>query len=115
VESIGEKIKALRGNKTRQEWLEEHDLRIEAQHLYKIETGIRSPSKRFLQRLSTNIGIPMSFLLDEDIKELKCLPIELSDLGMEYIFVAKEAQQNGLSPEELHKLIELASFMKKHD
>lgn len=115
MESIGEKIKALRGIKTRQEWLEENDLRIEAQHLYKIEKGLRSPGKRFLQRISSNMGIPMSFLLDEKIEELKCLPKELSDVGIEYVYVAREAQQNGLSPEDLHELIDLAKKLKKKD
>jgi hypothetical protein len=59
------------------------------------------------------MGIPMSFLLDESIEDLKCLPKQLSDVGIDYVFVAHEAQEAGLSADELRKLIEMAKFMKR--
>jgi transcriptional regulator with XRE-family HTH domain len=112
---IGSKIKLIRGSKGRKEFIKDLQLNMDVNYLYMVETGRRNPGRELLLEISEKTKVPVSFFLDDNIEELKCLPIELSDLGMEYIFVAKEAQQNGLSPEELHKLIELASFMKKHD
>lgn len=55
-------------------------------------------------------GVTLDFLVSE---ELKAIPKELHDLGIEYVAVTKELKDKGLSPEAIRKIADVVIALKK--
>lgn len=83
------------------------------------ETNKRMPEIEALSKFADYFEVSIDFLLGKtDNKDIVILtkseiPKELADIGYEYIAVFKEANEKGISPEDIKELIEFAQKMQK--
>jgi transcriptional regulator with XRE-family HTH domain len=83
------------------------------------ETGRNEPSYEVLSKLSNIFDCSIDYLLGKvDNKKLsiiggELLPQELRELGVEYYIVNKEAKENGITPEEMRKMIKAIKALKE--
>lgn len=85
--------------------------------LSKYETGQRHPRLELLQILADFFEVSVDYLIgktdDRNTAVLEHIPDVLREIGVEYIEVAKELKDEGLSPEDIRKIIEFAKNYKK--
>jgi transcriptional regulator with XRE-family HTH domain len=77
-----------------------------------LEAGRNYPSLEVLQNLTSALDINLGFFDSVPLEENE-IPEELKKLGIQYLSVAQELKEKGLSPEEIRKLAEIAEMFKK--
>lgn len=103
---IGNKLKQLREQKeyTMREVAERTG--IHYTYVGKIEKG-QIPSLDKLNKLCDLYGISIQSLFGEEVE----VPIELRNLGVEWVTFAKEMQRENLSPDEIKNLVTFIKSM----
>jgi transcriptional regulator with XRE-family HTH domain len=79
-------------------------------YICEIEAGRANPSTPRLQAIAEACEVTMGWFSEDKQVEL---PQELREIGIEYITVARELKDDGLSPEEIKKIAEIVKMMKK--
>jgi transcriptional regulator with XRE-family HTH domain len=81
------------------------------------ENNKQVPEIDVLQKWANFFLVTIDYLLGKsDTRTYKIqdeLPEELKNLGVEYLTVTKEAKEKGLSPEDLRKIIDAVTAIKK--
>jgi transcriptional regulator with XRE-family HTH domain len=113
---IGQRVKLARifyeqktGNKMTQEILA-NKIGTKRGTIGDIELGRSYPSIEMAYKITQACGVTLDFLVSE---ELKAIPKELNDLGIEYVAVTKELKDKGLSAEDIRKIAEVVIALKK--
>jgi transcriptional regulator with XRE-family HTH domain len=76
--------------------------------LGKLERGERRITPEILEQVAKVYDMPLSFFFGEEIT----IPDELKDLGIEWVAVIKELKEEGLTPDEVKSIRELAKRLK---
>lgn len=116
---IGERIKQLREdlNLDRSELAKKLNLTYHA--LSKYETNERQPDYNTLKIIADFFNVSVDYLLgrvDEKnlhVVEGEAIPKELREVGVEYLELAKQMQDDELSPEEVKKILDAVRNLKK--
>lgn len=113
---IGQRVKLARvfyeqktGNKMTQEILAKK-IGTKRGTIGDIELGRSYPSIEMAYKITEACGITLDFLVSKELKEI---PKELNELGVEYVAVTKELKDKGLSAEDIRKIAEVVIALKK--
>ncbi|WP_427340181.1 helix-turn-helix domain-containing protein [Caloranaerobacter sp. DY30410] len=85
------------------------------------ENDERKPDYEMIKKFAEFYGVTTDYLLgltdERNIYKLKKdeLPLEIRELGVEYITVTKELKEKGLSPEDIRKIVKFVEDIKKQD
>lgn len=110
---IGEKVKQARENYSKQLGFKftqadlANKIGVTRGYICEIESGRSAPSTQRLQAIAEACGVDIGWF-----SEQPKLPAELKDLGVEYITVARELKDGGLTPEQIRKIAEIVKTMK---
>lgn len=115
--SFSERLKELRiENRLTQEELATKFF-LNKSSVSRYERGQQVPELELLQKIANFFLVSIDYLLGKsDTRTYKIqddLPEELKNLGVEYLTVTKEAKDKGLSPEDLRKIIDAVTAIKK--
>jgi transcriptional regulator with XRE-family HTH domain len=107
-QEIGEKLKKLREKKSLS--MREVAKRIDIDHSYigKIEKG-KIPSLNTLRKLCDIYGVTISSLFGDEV----IVPVELKEIGVEWISFAEEMENKELTPDEIKAVLEAFKTIKK--
>lgn len=115
---IGNRIKLARllyqektGTKMTQEVLASK-VGISRSFLGDAENGHSLPTIITLNEIAKVCGVDLDFFVNPSFSNDE-IPMELKELGVEYLVVTKELKDKGLSPEEIKKLSEIAEMFKR--
>lgn len=117
VMTLGDRLKSLREEKglTTREVSKMFNLGKSTISNY--ENDSRKPDYEMLKKLSEFYNVSIDYLVgnikDKNLSIIKeDLPIELKEVGVEYITVLKELKQSGLSATDISEIIKLAKKIK---
>lgn len=79
-------------------------LKISVSFYYNLERGIRTLTDEYLIKLSEYYSVTTDFLLGR--------PTPLPDIDMDFVEIVKEAENSGVSKEEVKEIIEYYKFKK---
>ncbi|HEY9059296.1 MULTISPECIES: helix-turn-helix transcriptional regulator [Oscillospiraceae] len=102
---IGAKIRGIRGNLSREEFVEAIDRIVTPQSLYRVEKGLRKASDKVLQKISEKFNKPLSWFYEPDC-ETEAIQAEFSRLKI------LEAIQNDPSLLEFFEKLSQRSDLK---
>ena len=113
---IGMRIKLARvfyeqrtGHKMTQEILAEK-VGVSRGTIGDIESGRSYPSLELANAITKACGLTLDFLISDELKDV---PSELAELGVDYVAVTKELKDKGLSAEDIRKIAEVVIALKK--
>lgn len=110
MEEVGKRIKYYREKKG---WsLREFAERVGLSHGYlgQIENNKRDPNLKILEQIANALDI--EFLDLFSVRQE--LPIELKEIGVEWITFSSEMKEKGLSPEEIKNIISVIQSLNKN-
>ncbi len=120
--SLGKKIRLIRmGQGKSQEWLADAT-GLSQSYISALESGSKqNPTKITLDKIIEALGVPSEMLEEESVtllEELLGLPDDIltwlaKEESSAYVFVAKELQDEGYSPQELKRLTDFLRQIKK--
>lgn len=109
AENLGERLKLLRIEREKSVRDVATDLEIGKSTLSCYENNIKKPSYEVLGKLADYYNVTMSYLLGEEtVYEFKGddLPLEVRELGVEYIPVMKKLKDNKIPKETIDKMVD---------
>lgn len=112
--TIGEKIKTVRGKKTRKEFLEELHCDMDPHHLYKIEAGIRNATVDLIKLIVDKYNLTMDYFYADTFEGMK-QPKELNKLDDSYLKVAKKMELSKIPPEKWDMIVSSILSAEKED
>jgi len=86
-----------------------HKIGVSRSHINEIENGKVYPSIPKLNDIAKACDVTIGWFNSEFVE----VPQELREIGVDYIAALKELKADGLSPEEIRKLSEIAKVFKK--
>ncbi|MCL6587805.1 MAG: helix-turn-helix transcriptional regulator [Anoxybacillus sp.] len=104
---VGEKLKKLREKKGYTMRYVGEKLGMDYSYISKIEKG-HLPSIKVLKEIAELYGATLSDLFGESQQ----VPDELKEIGVEWIFFAKEMKEKQLTPDEVRRYIEVINEFK---
>jgi len=104
---IGEKLKELREKKGYTMRFVGESLGMDYSYISKIEKG-SLPSIKVLKQLVELYGATLADLFGES----QPVPSELKEIGVEWIFFAKEMKEKELTPDKIRKYIEAITELR---
>ncbi len=117
--TFADKFKEIRKDKNlTQEELAMH-LNIARSTIAGYETKRKEPDYETLRKIADFFEVSIDYLLGRtDEKSLYLiegaeLPVELRNVGINYITVAKKIKDEGFSPDEIEEILELAKKLRK--
>lgn len=116
--TYGEKLRLLRIKSGLNQTELANKLGISQQTYNRYELEKREPDFEIIKVFANFFNVSVDYILcktnDENISiiEKEVLPIELRNLGIDYIETIKEAKESGLTASEISELIKLAKKIK---
>jgi transcriptional regulator with XRE-family HTH domain len=93
-------------------------LEISSPFYYELESGKRTLTEKYLLKLSDFYNVTVDFLIGRVkneqgyILEGDMLPKELREIDVEWIEMVKDANNSGISKEDIREIIEYRKFQK---
>lgn len=117
AEEFCARLKLLREDKGVEQQQVSLDLGLSKNACHKWESGKSEPNLKYLEMIADYFDATVDYLLGRTSNKQGVIrydiPQELLDLGVQYLTVTKEAKDRQITPEELQKLINVVTELKK--
>ncbi len=114
-----ERLKKLRSEKKLNQEELGLKLNLSQQTISAYENGSKQPPIDVINQLANFFGVSVDYLLGRvqekslHVVEGDAIPQELREIGVEYLEIAKQMQDDDLSPEEVKKILDAVKNLKK--